>query len=198
MKRKQKDGFCAIDCILCCADNAIDSRSVRNDDILVMKSGVTVEVNNTDAEGRLVLGDGVYHACTETGGAPDVVIDMATLTGAQGVATGLRHAAVLTASVQWEDKILAAGKKSGDLCFPILYCPEFNAPEYKSNVADVKNSVANRANSLASCAGYFIENNLPKDYKGAWLHIDMAYPVANDRGAVGFGVALIAEALELF
>merc|ERR1711977_144477 len=72
-----------LSCTLCLADNAIGPRSFRNDDILTLKSGLTVEVNNTDAEGRLVLGDGVYHASAELSFTPDVIIDMATLTGAQ-------------------------------------------------------------------------------------------------------------------
>jgi probable aminopeptidase NPEPL1 len=187
-----------LNCVLCCADNAISARAVRNDDILVMKSGVTVEVNNTDAEGRLVLGDGVYHACTELGPAPDVLIDMATLTGAQGITTGLKHGAVFTDSQEWEDKMCAAGKKSGDLAFPMLYCPEFLTPEFKSNVADHRNLMGCVTNAGSACAAQWVALNLPKEYKGVHVHVDMAYPAFNKDGATGYGVALVAQALGAF
>lgn len=76
-----------VHCILCLAENAIGPDAMRNDDILDMYSGKTVEVNNCDAEGRLVLADGVAHATKHIEGL-DLVVDMATLTGAQLVATG--------------------------------------------------------------------------------------------------------------
>ena len=76
-----------VHCILCLAENAIGPDAFRNDDILEMYSGKTVEVNNCDAEGRLVLADGVAHATKHIDGL-DLVVDMATLTGAQLVATG--------------------------------------------------------------------------------------------------------------
>lgn len=76
-----------VHCILCLAENAIGPAAMRNDDILAMYSGKTVEVNNCDAEGRLVLADGVAHATKHIENL-DLVVDMATLTGAQLVATG--------------------------------------------------------------------------------------------------------------
>ena len=78
-------------CVLCLAENAIGPGAFRNDDILHIYSGKTVEINNTDAEGRLVLADGVAYACKHL--SPGLIVDMATLTGAQLVATGKRHAA---------------------------------------------------------------------------------------------------------
>ncbi|CBZ30064.1 metallo-peptidase, Clan MF, Family M17 [Leishmania mexicana MHOM/GT/2001/U1103] len=178
--------------ILCLADNAVGPRSQRNDDILRMKSGVTVEINNTDAEGRLVLSDGVYHACKELSYTPSIIVDMATLTGAQGIATGQHHAAIYTNSEASEKRFVAAGKACGDLCFPVVYCPEFHSAEFVSAVADCKNSVKNRANAQVSCAGYFIGNNLSKDYEGEWVHVDLAAPATRDE-ATGFGVALIVQ-----
>ena len=180
-------------CILCLADNAMGPRSTRNDDILLLKSGRTVEVNNTDAEGRLVLADGVFHAAALTGDQPDVVIDMATLTGAQGISTGKNHAAVFTNSDEWESKMTVDGKKCGDMTFPILYCPEFHSPEFSSKVADCRNSVRNRSNAQSSCAGNFIAENLPKDFKGAYVHIDMAAPAFINEAATGYGPTLLAQ-----
>ncbi|KAJ1562467.1 putative aminopeptidase npepl1, partial [Cladochytrium tenue] len=110
--------------ILCIAENSVDERSTRNDDILTSYSGKTIEVNNTDAEGRLVLADGVAHACKHL--APDVIIDMATLTGAQSYATGLRHAGVLSNHAAFEADVVRAGARCGDLAFPLIYCPELH------------------------------------------------------------------------
>merc|ERR1712173_116797 len=76
--------------LLCLAENAVGPLATRPDDVHEMFSGKTVEINNTDAEGRLVLADGVAHAAK--GLNCDIVLDMATLTGAQGIATGRYHA----------------------------------------------------------------------------------------------------------
>ena len=103
-----------------------------------MLSGQTVEVNNTDAEGRLVLADGVYYARTRLHCGR--VLDMATLTGAQAQATGRYHAAILTNDADWETAAVAAGRRSGDLCHALPYCPELHMPDLQSTVADMKNS----------------------------------------------------------
>ena len=77
----------------------------------------------------------------------------------------------------------------------MLYAPEFLMPEFKSNVADCRNLMSCVTNAGSACAGHFIENNLPKDFKGEWIHVDMAYPAFNKDGATGYGVALIVQAL---
>lgn len=180
---------------LCLAENAIGPTAVRNDDILTLYSGKTVEINNSDAEGRLVLGDGVAHATKHVKDL-NVVIDMATLTGAQLVATGKTHAGILATSAEIEDAAMAAGLKSGDLVYPLLYCPELLMKEFDSKVADMKNSVADRSNAQTSCAGHFIEAHLDESYKGEWLHIDMAGPGSKDERGTGYGVALITTLVE--
>ena len=73
--------------VFCLAENAVGPNALRPDDVITLYSGRTVEVNNTDAEGRLVLGDGVAYASKDL--KADVILDMATLTGAQGLATGM-------------------------------------------------------------------------------------------------------------
>jgi probable aminopeptidase NPEPL1 len=181
--------------ILCLAENAIGPTAFRNDDILTMYSGKTVEVNNCDAEGRLVLGDGVAHATQHIAGL-DLVIDMATLTGAQMVATGMKHASILANTAALEERAFQAGLRSGDLCFPILYAPELLQSEFDSKVADMKNSVKDRGNAQASCAGHFIEQHLAKDYEGGWLHVDMAGPSCQAERGTGYGVGLILSLLE--
>ncbi|XP_067631865.1 probable aminopeptidase NPEPL1 isoform X2 [Eurosta solidaginis] len=175
--------------VLCLAENAVGPNATRPDDIHTLYSGRTVEINNTDAEGRLVLADGVSYANKDL--KANIILDMATLTGAQGVATGKLHGAILTNSEEWEIKALEAGRKSGDLLAPIIYLPELLFTEFASYVADMKNSVAERSNAQPSCAGLFVGAHLGFDYPGVWMHVDMAAPVASGERATGYGVALL-------
>lgn len=176
--------------ILGIVENAIGPDAVRNDDILTMYSGKTVEINNTDAEGRLVLADCVAHASKHIKGL-DVILDMATLTGAQLVTTGKKHAGVLCKTAEMEKRIFDSGLNSGDLVYPMLYAPELLKGEFASKVADMKNSVKDRGNAQASCAGHFIEAHLDPSYKGDWVHVDMAGPDSKNERATGYGVALV-------
>jgi len=180
--------------LLCLCENAIGPSAFRNDDILTMLSGKTVEVNNCDAEGRLVLADGVNHATKHIENL-DCVIDMATLTGAQLIATGKKHAGILTNSLDVERRAVDAGLRSGDLVFPLLYAPELLISEFKSDFADMKNSVKDRSNAQTSCAGHFIEDHLEPDYKGGWMHVDMAGPANKGVRGTGYGVGLILSLL---
>uniref|UniRef100_G1T364 Aminopeptidase like 1 n=1 Tax=Oryctolagus cuniculus TaxID=9986 RepID=G1T364_RABIT len=161
--------------VFCLAENSVGPAATRPDDIHLLYSGKTVEINNTDAEGRLVLADGVSYACKDLGA--DIILDMATLTGAQGIATGKYHAAVLTNSAEWEAACVKAGRKCGDLVHPLVYCPELHFSEFTSAVADMKNSVADRDNSPSSCAGLFIASHIGFDWPGVWVHLDIAAPV---------------------
>lgn len=175
--------------VLCLAENAIGPQALRNDDIITLYSGKTVEINNTDAEGRLILGDGVAYATQHLN--PSIVIDMATLTGSQLVATGRQFGAVVCNDAGLEAAAIEAGMQSGDLIHPLPYCPEFFKPEFKSQVADMKNSVKDRMNAQSSCAGHFIEAHLGH-HQTKWLHIDIAGPAfIQDRGT-GFGVGLLS------
>jgi probable aminopeptidase NPEPL1 len=178
--------------LLCLAENAVDARSYKPDDVLRMHSGRTVEINNTDAEGRLLLADGVSWAAREL--KADVIIDAATLTGAQLIATGLVHAAVVSDDDELERIAVLAGRATGDLVHPLPFAPELYQHEFRSTIADMRNSVADRANAQSSCAAQFVYSHL----QGApgqrrWCHIDLAGPAfVKDRGT-GFGVALVAE-----
>ena len=179
--------------LLCLAENSVGPDSFRPDDILTLYSGKTVEVNNTDAEGRLVLGDGVAHASKHL--APDVIIDLATLTGAQLMATGKRHAGIVCNDEAYERRCIQAGRSSGDLTHALPFVPEFFRKEFRSEVADMKNSVKDRMNAQSSCAAQFVAEHLV-DYDGVWLHVDLAGPSGLDNGrGTGFGVALLAELL---
>ncbi|OCT62470.1 hypothetical protein XELAEV_18043552mg [Xenopus laevis] len=186
VKQGFKDNLHALFCL---AENSVGPKATRPDDIHVLYSGKTVEINNTDAEGRLVLADGVSYACKDLGA--DIILDMATLTGAQSIATGKYHAAVLTNSDEWEVACVKAGRKCGDLVHPLVYCPELHFNEFSSAVADMKNSVADRENAQSSCAGLFIASHIGFDWPGVWVHVDIASPVHAGERATGFGVALL-------
>lgn len=176
--------------LLCLAENSVGPEATRPDDILTMYSGKTVEVNNTDAEGRLVVADGVAYAQRHF--KPDFIIDIATLTGAQLVATGARHGAIVTNNEDLESLTTEIGRNCGDLVHPLPYCPEFFRGEFKSTVADMRNSVKSRMNAQSSCAAQFIAEHL-LDFEGAWLHLDIAGPSTDTERGTGFGMTLLTE-----
>jgi len=179
----------AITAVLCLAENAIGPDAQRPDDIVTMKSGKTVELNNTDAEGRLCLADGVAWVCEAE--KPDVLVDCATLTGAALVATGKTHGALYCNDEALEQRALTVGRAVGEPTHALPYAPELFRKEFKSVVADMRNSVKDRANAQSSCAGQFIGNHLPEDAP-AWLHVDLAGPAWNADGrGTGYGVGLL-------
>jgi len=171
------------------AENAVGPTATRPDDIHTLYSGKTVEINNTDAEGRLVLADGVAYAAKDLGCS--VILDMATLTGAQGIATGQHHAAVVTNCEDMERASVMAGRLSGDLTHPLPYAPELHFQEFSSDVADMKNSVASRNNAQSSCAALFIAAHIGFKTDIKWIHVDMAAPVHQGERATGYGPALL-------
>ncbi|MCA8943019.1 MAG: leucyl aminopeptidase family protein [Planctomycetes bacterium] len=176
--------------VMCMAENAIGPDSYKPDDILTMHSGLTVEINNTDAEGRLLLADGVSYAARKL--KADTIIDAATLTGAQLIATGTMHAAVFSNDEKLESLAVTSGRRSGDLCHPLPFAPEFYKAEFASPVADMRNSVKNRMNAQSSCAAQFVYWHI-EDTDARWCHIDLAGPAFPSSRATGFGAALIAE-----
>lgn len=175
--------------VLCLAENAVDGASTRPDDIINMHSGKNVEINNTDAEGRLVLADGLSWIAQNT--TVDTLIDVATLTGAALVSIGKQLGAIYTNSERLEHLAVDAGKSIGEAVFPLPYLPEFHKRELVSAVADMTNSVKDRANAQSSCAAYFIESHLPSPAP-PWLHIDIAGPSwGSGKRGTGFGVGLL-------
>jgi probable aminopeptidase NPEPL1 len=187
--------LCAAKCelrvslVLCLAENAIGPASYKVDDILTLHSGKTVEINNTDAEGRLLLADGASYAARVLGA--DTILEAATLTGAQLVATGLLHAGIVSNDQALEDLLVRCGRESGDLCHPLPYAPAFFKQEFKSSVADMKNSVKDRNNAPSSAAAQFVLNHV-EDLKGLRFgHVDLAGPAFPHDRATGFGVALL-------
>jgi len=184
-----KQGFI---CAAALAENAIGPDAYRPSDILDMHSGKTVEINNTDAEGRLVLADALSYVARTY--KPEVLIDMATLTGAQLVATGWRHASIVSNRAGLERAAEDAAAVTGDLVHAMPFAPELYQVEFASPVADMRNSVADRMNAQVSCAGQFIYSHI-SDLDLPWLHVDMAGPAERGARATGYGVALGAQLL---
>ena len=180
--------------VLCIAENAIGPSALRPDDIITAFSGRTIEINNTDAEGRLVLADGLAWVAKHR--QPDEIVDLATLTGAQATATGQDMAALYANNEELEQRAVTAGRRVGDLCHPLPYVPEFFRGEFRSAVADMRNSVKRRNNAQSSCAGQFLAEHL-RAYKGPWLHIDMAAPSVSGGRGTGYGVALLLGLIDL-
>jgi probable aminopeptidase NPEPL1 len=182
-----------ISMVLCMAENAIGPHSYKPDDILTMHSGKTVEINNTDAEGRLLLADGVSWAARELGA--DTILNAATLTGAQMISTGVVHAAIVSNDAQLEQALIDAGQRSGDLVHPLPFAPELFKHEFSSQVADMVNSVRDRSNAQSACAAQFVYNHLAGT-EVRWGHVDLAGPAFRKERATGFGAALLASCVQ--
>lgn len=176
--------------LLCLAENAIDAGSYRPDDVLTLHSGKTVEINNTDAEGRLLLADGVSYAARNLGA--DVILNAATLTGAQMISTGVLHAAVVSNKESLEKSAVKVGLACGDLTHPLVFAPEIFCAEFPSKVADMTNSVSSRMNAQSSCAAQFVYAQI-EDQDVDWLHIDLAGPAMIQGRGSGYGVALVSQ-----
>jgi probable aminopeptidase NPEPL1 len=190
-----KSGFKQeLHCLLCIAENNISPEANKPDDIITLLSGKSVEINNTDAEGRLVLADGVYYAKNTL--KANTIIDIATLTGAQAYASGKLIASVLCNNDESELEMLKAGKKSGDLVHPLPYAPDLHFSDLKSQVADMKNAnLGGMEGPPSSIAGLFIASHVDFASDFNWIHVDFAATAfANDR-ATGFGPALICSFL---
>ncbi len=147
-------------------ENMPSDRAIRPGDVLTAMNGKTVEVVNTDAEGRLILGDAVVHA--QRLGAKRIV-DAATLTGAVIIALGNHHSAVLGGPQEWVDQVIASGRKAGDRLWQLPIGDEYGE-QLKSPIADMSN-VGGRAGGTITGA-YFIKNFIEDDV--SWAHLDIA------------------------
>src|SRR5690606_18127607 len=108
------------------------------------------------------------------------------------VSTGRRHAAVISNREGLEALCVRAGKTSGDLTHPLLFAPELYQSEFKSEMADMTNSVKDRSNAQSSCAAQFIYSHI-QDLDTPWLHVDMGGTAYVDNRGNGYGVALLSE-----
>lgn len=183
--------------IVAAAENMVSGSSYRPGDILHSMSGKTIEVLNTDAEGRLVLSDALTYVQKKF--SPRLVIDVATLTGAAAVALGTYASAVLSRDEKLSQRVRDLGDRSGDLAWPLPLAPELNAT-IKSNRADIANiaTVSPRYGGTIEGAvflAHFVEEKTP------WVHIDIvprmiAAPGDNlADGATGEPVRLLVECI---
>ncbi|MFF2633500.1 leucyl aminopeptidase [Microbacterium sp. NPDC058021] len=160
---------------LCIADNMPSGQATRPGDVLRMLDGTTVEVLNTDAEGRLVMADGLVAASRER---PDVIVDVATLTGAVIVALGTRHTGVMgeDAAVQ---AFLDAADRAGEQAWP-LPLPAHMEEELDSPIADMQNSKIGDPAGGTMYAGLFLQRFIgrvsdePDAPRIPWVHLDIA------------------------
>jgi leucyl aminopeptidase len=180
--------------VVAATENMPGGGSFRPGDILRAANGKTIEVTNTDAEGRLVLADALWYARRE--GATHI-IDLATLTGAMEFALGDLYAGVFANDDAWRQAVLAASERSGDHVWPFPLHPRYRR-YVDSAFADMKNSSDLRQASPALAAEFLHE--FAGD--GPWAHVDMAGPgflersrgdYLTQRGGTGFGVRLIVE-----
>lgn len=165
-------------------ENAVGSRAYRPGDVLTMRNGLTVEIDNTDAEGRLVLADALVKACEEK---PDLLIDFATLTGAARVAVGTEISAFFTNQDDLAFELSDAAKETLD---PVWRMPLFQgyASMIESSIADLSNSAAS-SYAGAITAALFLERFVAASV--SWIHFDiMAWNVSNKPGKPEGGEAM--------
>jgi len=212
--KRDKDGGCAVlgamhaiatvirprvpvVALLAAAENSISDEAYRPDDVLTYRNGVTVEVTNTDAEGRLVLADAFCYACDAED--PAYIVELSTLTGGVVVALGSTFAGIFCEDDALRGKLDKASAASGERIWRLPMHQEYR-DMMKSPVADILNSNPNRkAHPIQGAAflSYFVTDGIP------WAHIDIAGVHAVDgdsgpfvKGPTGFGARLLANLLD--
>lgn len=176
-------------------ENSVDALSFCPSDVISSYSGKTIEIIDTDAEGRLVLADGLYYAVKHF--QPDVLIDLATLTGATVRALGYSGAGLFSNNDQLANDLMAAGERCGELSWRFPLWDTFK-DEIKSDIADVRN-LGIRPLAGAITAAKFLEVFI--DNHPNWAHLDIAGVAFNDsefasqKSATAYGVRLLLEYL---
>lgn len=183
--------------LLVSAENSISDEAYRPDDVIEFRNGVTVEITNTDAEGRLVLADGLCWACDKEN--PEYIVDMATLTGGVVTALGSVFAGLWCDDDELRSRVEHAGESTGERCWRLPHDPAYNAM-MRSPIADILNSAPVReAHPIQGAAflSYFVEEGVK------WAHIDIAGTHSSDKdqphmiaGPTGFGARLLADLVE--
>jgi leucyl aminopeptidase len=180
--------------VVAACENMPGGHAYRPGDILTAANGKTIEVTNTDAEGRLVLADALWYA-REHGATH--ILDLATLTGAMELALGDLYAGVFANDDDWREQVVDAGEASGDHAWEFPLHPRYRR-YVDSAFADLKNSSDLRQASPALAAAFLEEFA----GEGPWAHADIAGPAflerprgdyLSQRGGTGYGVRLIVE-----
>ncbi|MEJ5866516.1 leucyl aminopeptidase family protein [Pseudokineococcus sp. 5B2Z-1] len=180
------------------AENAFGGGSYRPGDVVRVHGGTTVEIANTDAEGRMVLADALHHADASL--EPDLLVDVATLTGAASLGLGKRHAALYTDDAPLLEQLRSASEATGERVWRMPLVEDY-AYALDSDVADLRHVAAKGGPGAGSItAALFL-----REFTGSrrWAHLDIAGPGRADRdehevtkGATGFGARLLLRWLE--
>jgi leucyl aminopeptidase len=172
-------------------ENLPSGGSVKPGDIVTAANGRTIEVNNTDAEGRLVLADCLCHAVAE---GAERIVDVATLTGAVIVALGSTYAGLMSNDDELAERLIAAGRRTGEIVWRLPLHPEYDEL-IKGRYADLDNAPeARKAGTIVG--GTFLSNFVSSvpwahlDIAGSAWELDRAYV---GKGASGYGVRLLVE-----
>ena len=181
--------------VAACVENMPDGNAYRPGDILVGITGKSTEIINTDAEGRLVLADALGYVARFQ---PKAVVDLATLTGAIGIALGQQAAGCFSNDDALQDALLAAAQRTGERLWPMPMWDEYTET-IKGDMAEVKNS-AGRASGVSSSAKFL--EHFTEGYP--WAHLDIASMVLSatekdaitPKGATGYGVRLLVDLAE--
>jgi len=184
--------------VLPLAENHFGAASYRPGDVVTMRSGRTVEVANTDAEGRMVLADALAFADAELD--PDILIDVATLTGAAKIGLGMQHAALFSADAGLVAGLEAAAAASGERVWRLPLVEDYAADAVRSDVADLRQVPGAVRGAGSITAALFL-----REFVGQrrWAHLDIAGPAraTGDKhevteGATGYGARLLLRYLE--
>jgi leucyl aminopeptidase len=178
--------------IIGAAENMIGGNAYKPDDVLIARNGKSIEVRNTDAEGRLVLADCLDFAQDLK---PDYLFDLATLTGACVVAVGEYTSGVMGNNTTLKREFVKSALQSGELASSLPF-NRYLRKLLKSSIADMSNIASSRYGG-ALTAGLFLDNFIKDEYKDKWLHLDIAGPAFvekdwgyNQCGASGAGVRM--------
>lgn len=179
------------------AENHFGAASARPSDVITMFGGTSVEIANTDAEGRLVMADALAYAAQELGA--DLLIDVATLTGAQAMSLGHSHGALFSNDSDVTKRFLAAAAETGEALWQMPLVHDY-ADALESDIADLRNVPQHPQGAGAVVAALFLERftgSLP------WAHLDIAGPSHRtkahreaNKGPTGFGARVILEVIE--
>jgi leucyl aminopeptidase len=161
------------------AENMPGGRAQRPSDVITIFGGKTVEVLNTDAEGRLVLADALARSAEDS---PDLIIDVATLTGAQLIALGPRIAGVMASTEELAAEVAESARQAGEQAWP-MPLPEELRKGLDSAVADIANVAGERFGGML-VAGLFLKEFVPDGVR--WAHVDIAGPAFHEGEAYGY------------
>jgi leucyl aminopeptidase len=186
-------------CFVGAVENMIGGDAYKPDDVLVSKSGTTIEVRNTDAEGRLVLADVLTYAQENV--KSDYIFDFATLTGACMVALGQYTTGIMGHSNKLKHHFFQAANESGELVGSLPFNKHLRKL-LKSEIADISN-VASKPYGGAITAGLFLDRFIKEENKDKWLHFDIACSAytespwdCNVYGGTGAGVRFMSNFLQ--